>query len=212
MKAFIILSGLLLWAQVSLSWAAAPEELARYQAQWAEIKYQLDEERQEAAYAKLADNIRALAVAYPDSAEVFIWKGIVISTYAGAKGGLGALELVDESRQALEQAIKIDGDALQGSAYTSLGVLYYQVPGWPLSFGDDDEADKLLKKALALNPKGIDPNYFYADFRYAQGDYQQAQQYANKALSAPARADRPLADAGRKEEVGLLLRKIEAEL
>jgi Tfp pilus assembly protein PilF len=44
------------------------------------------------------------------------------------------------------------------------GALYYQVPGWPIGFGDKDKANELLKKALALNPDGIDPNYFYGDF------------------------------------------------
>jgi hypothetical protein len=55
----------------------------------------------------------------------------------------------------------IDPRALQGSAYTSLGSLYYQVPGWPIGFGDDKRAEAMLLKALEINPDGIDPNYFY---------------------------------------------------
>ncbi len=37
-----------------------------------------------------------------------------------------------EARASLEAALKIAPEALDGSAYTSLGSLYYQVPGWPL--------------------------------------------------------------------------------
>ena len=35
---------------------------------------------------------------------------------------------------------------------SSLGVLYYKVPGWPIGFGDKDKARDLLQKALAVNP------------------------------------------------------------
>jgi tetratricopeptide (TPR) repeat protein len=212
MRKILILVSLLLSSYVTHVWAVEPAELASYKSKWAEIKYQLDENSQEKAYAALAEKIRGLAVSYPDSAEVFAWKGIIVSTYAGAKGGLGALDLVDESRDALERSLTLDPNALEGSAYTSLGVLYYQVPGWPLSFGDDEEAEKLLKKGLTINPNGIDPNYFYAEFLYTQGEYKKAKIYAEKALSAPARVDRPIADAGRKAEIEALLNKIDDEM
>ncbi len=52
----------------------------------------------------------------------------MLSTYAGAKGGLGALSLAKKSRAVLESALMIDDQALQGSAYTSLGALYAKVP------------------------------------------------------------------------------------
>ena len=75
------------------------------------------------------------------------------------EGGLGALGLVKQAKASLEQALAIDPQALAGSAYTSLGSLYYQVTGWPLGFGDDDKAEAMLKQSLAINPDGIDPNY-----------------------------------------------------
>jgi Tfp pilus assembly protein PilF len=133
----------------------------------------------------------------------------VLSTYAGAKGGLAALGLVKRARQALEQALELDATALDGSAYTSLGSLYYQVPGWPLGFGDDDKAREYLRKALELNPKGIDPNYFYGDFLIEQGEPERARDYLSKALKAPDRPGRALADAGRREEIRRKLASLE---
>ncbi len=90
--------------------------------------------------------------------KLLVWRGIVLSTWAGAQGGLGALEL-GQARQGLpgEGHRPRSQGALQGSAYTSLGSLYYQVPGWPMGFGDDDKADQLLQQALALNPAGDRP-------------------------------------------------------
>ena len=93
-----------------------------------------------------------------------MWEGIIVSSLAGEKGGLGALGLVKQAKAIYEHAIQIDGKALDGSAYNSLGVLYYKVPGWPLGFGDKDKAKELLQKALALNPQGIDPNYFFGEY------------------------------------------------
>jgi len=121
---------------------------------------------------------------------------------------LGALSLAKDAKGALEHALQIDPRALSGSAYTSLGSLYYQVPGWPIGFGDDAKARELLDQALALNPDGIDPNYFLGDFLYRQRDYTGARKALERALKAPPRPDRPLADAGRREEIKQLLTEL----
>ncbi|WP_242635003.1 tetratricopeptide repeat protein [Alteromonas sp. KUL42] len=69
-------------------------------------------------------------------------------------------------------------------------------------------AEKLLKHALEVNPDGIDPNYFYAEFLFDNGKYSQAREYAQKAKLAPARLERPLADVGRRQEIAQLEAKI----
>ncbi|MDX1553721.1 MAG: hypothetical protein R3198_13930, partial [Marinobacter sp.] len=176
-------------------------DLADIQHRWAEIQYQLPEDEKEKAFEELASETEQFVADYPDRAEPLIWQGIVLSTYAGARGGLGALGLVKDARESLEMALAIDEGALHGSAYTSLGSLYYQVPGWPLSFGDDKQAEKYLQKALAINPEGIDPNYFFGDFLLEQGEDNRAQVYLNKALKAPPRPGREIADAGRRQEI-----------
>jgi Tfp pilus assembly protein PilF len=110
------------------------------------------------------------------------------------------------ARQAhYEAAIKIKPDVLDGSAYNSLGVLYYKVPGWPVGFGSDKKAQELLQKALAVNPRGIDPNFFYGEFLVEQGKPREALTYLERALQAPARPGRDIADAGRREEARRLL-------
>lgn len=186
-------------------------QLHEIQQQWAHIKYQLPEKEQEDAYKALEQQAEALGKEYPRRAEPKIWHAIVLSTHAGVHGGFGALSMVKQARDLLLSAESIDPQALQGSVYTSLGSLYYQVPGWPLGFGDKDKAEEYLKKALALNPDGIDPNYFYGDLLHRRGDDRQALAVLDKALHAPARADRPLADQGRRHEVQALIAKIRAD-
>ncbi|MCF5879317.1 tetratricopeptide repeat protein, partial [Aeromonas veronii] len=126
----------------------------------------------------------------------------------GPNGGGGALGLVKEAKAKLELALKQDPKVLDGSAYTSLGSLYYQVPGWPVGFGDDEKAEQLLKQALAINPDGIDPNFFYGDFLLDQGRKAEAKTYLDKALAAPARPGREVADEGRRMEIRDRLAKL----
>lgn len=188
-----------LWAQ------DIQAELEHIQQRWAQIQYQFPEDDKEKAFEALAKEAETFVADYPGRAEPLIWQGIVLSTYAGAKGGLGALGLVKEARASLEAALKIDPEALDGSAYTSLGSLYYQVPGWPLGFGDDEKARKYLQKSLAINPEGIDINYFYGDFLAEQGEPQRARVYLEKVLVVPPRPGREVADAGRRAEARKLL-------
>ncbi len=183
-------------------------DVMHLQERWAEVNYQLESNLQEDAFEQLSAEAMMVTSQYPDAAEAWIWSGIIKSTYAGAKGGLGALSLVKDAKADLEKALELDPQALEGSAYTSLGTLYYSVPGWPIGFGDDDYAEELLLMALDLNPDGIDPNYFYGSFLAGERRYDEARQYLMKAQQAPARPGRALADAGRQDEIADLLAEI----
>jgi tetratricopeptide (TPR) repeat protein len=205
------LAALLLAASLtaaSHAWAGMDEDVVKIRQAWERIKYQTPAKEQEAAFEKLAKDSEQVMQAYPKNAEPAIWHGIVEASYAGAKGGLGALSLVKSARKAFETALALNPNALDGSAYTSLGSLYYQVPGWPIGFGDEKKALELLQKGLAINPNGIDPNYFYGDYLFRTGDYAGAEQALQKALKAPPREGRKLADDGRRSEINDLLEKI----
>jgi tetratricopeptide (TPR) repeat protein len=185
--------------------AGLDDEVRSLQGEWERIKYRRPAAEQEKAFEALTRSADEVRARYAGRAEPQIWYGIIAASYAGARGGLGALSAVKDARKALEQAIAIDGAALQGAAYTSLGALYYQVPGWPIGFADDGKARELLLKGLALNPDGIDANYFYGEFLYRKGEAEEARQALARALKAPPRAERPLADEGRRKEIESLL-------
>ncbi|MGR1813328.1 hypothetical protein ACUX2A_26665, partial [Salmonella enterica] len=107
----------------------------KLQREWAEIQYQTPEAKRETSFEALAQKAHAVTVRYNDRAEPHIWEGIILSSWAGAKGGLGALGIAKQAKAEYETAIQIDSQALAGSALNSLGVLYYKVPGWPVGFG-----------------------------------------------------------------------------
>ena len=213
MKLTKILLGIALIFISSVSNAETIQESVQYlQKQWAIDNYQLTGEVQKEAFTDLIEQADKLMSEHPPSAELYIWRGIIKSTYAGVKGGLGALKYAKAAKLDLEKALELDADALQGSAYTSLGTLYFNVPGWPIGFGDDEKAEKLLTKALTINPDGIDPNYFYGDFLKNENRYAEAKNYMEKALLASPRVGRALADDGRRKEIRQALQDIEKHL
>lgn len=182
------------------------------QHQWEVVKYQTAAKEQEAKFKELAERAHAISAKHEGRAEPLVWEAIVLSTYAGAKGGLGALSLVKQARDLLFSAEQIDATVLDGSVYTSLGSLYYQVPGWPIGFGDDDKAKAYLEKALTMNPNGIDPNFFYGDYLMHEGEFAMAISALDKAMAAPTRPGREIADKGRRNEIAALMAEARQKL
>jgi tetratricopeptide (TPR) repeat protein len=187
-------------------------ELTQIQQQWASAKYQQTGDTQEQTFAELVKTAQTAAKANPSDARYLIWEGIIRATYAGSVGGLDALDEVETAKDLFEQALKQDEKALDGSAYTSLGSLYYQVPGWPIGFGSDKKAREYLLKGLAVNPDGIDSNYFYGDFLLQQKEYKKAVAVLEKALLAAPRSGREDADAGRRQEIEQALGKARSKI
>lgn len=212
LRNILTITAFLFMLSAGSAWADLNDDIAKLQHRWAEVNYQLHEKPQLSGFEMLASEARKTVAAYPASAEPLIWSGIIKSTYAGAKGGLGALSLAKSSKADLEKALSIDPEALDGSAYTSLGTLYFNVPGWPIGFGSDKKAEELLLKALVINPEGIDTNYFFGDYLLHEKRYQEARTYLLKAKSAGPRPNRPLADAGRQKEITEALTLVDKKL
>jgi tetratricopeptide (TPR) repeat protein len=182
------------------------------QHRWAEANYKQSGGTQKRAFEALLEDARNLAAANPGRAEALVWQGIVASTYAGVKGPFGAMSLAKEAREVLMQAEALDPSVLDGSVYTSLGTLYFKVPGGLIGFGDKELARDYLEKAVQQNPNGIDPNYFYGEFLLEQKEYEAAKAALLKAKNAPHRPDRPLADEGRQREIDTLLDEVNRKL
>lgn len=212
MRKLILLAGLLMLALPAFAVEHFDASLTQLQHDWARIYYQTPAKAQEEAMKKLSERAHQLSAENPAAAEPKIWEAIILASYAKFKGGLGALSAAKKSRDLLLEAEKINPQALNGSVYTSLGSLYYKVPGFPIGFGSNEKARAYLDKALQYNPDGIDPNFFYADLLSEDGEYAKAVEYYKKALSAPARPGREDADAGRRQEAEAGLRNAEQHL
>lgn len=205
----LAVAAIVLAATPTAAFAGMKEEVKAINDGWAHIAYEVKgSSTQTKALDKLAKEAAALVARYPGRAEPLLWQGIVTSEQANRANFLHQLGLAKRARDILAKAYAIDPRVADGGAAMSLGVLYYKVPGSPIGFGDDDKARRLLKEALALDPDGMDANYFYADFLLDQGDKAAARAHAQKALRAAHDASRPAWDAGRRREIQALLAKI----
>jgi len=187
-----------------------PGEAVRHlQLEWERIKFDVPEgSDQTAAMNALGDEADAVAAQFPDKVEALIWDGIITSERAGMNSSFTALGLAKRARAILERADKMDPNALDAGAPTSLGVLYYRVPGFPLAFGDKNKARELLEGAIRSAPNGLDAWYFYGDFLYGQGEYAKADAAFRHALAIPKRPDRPLWDTNRRLVIQEFLDKL----
>jgi tetratricopeptide (TPR) repeat protein len=188
-------------------------EIRRIDNEWARISYQMtNADEQEKQMTALVAEAAALAARYPDRAEPLIWEGIVISSEAKYAGGLRAIGLAKDARDLFEKAGRIDYRAVDGAVPTSLGALYYKVPGFPLSFGDNARARQYLEDGLKISPSGLDANYFYGDFLFGVGEYAKAVAVLKHALEIPHDPERPIWDVGRRAEIRTLLTEVEAKI
>jgi len=180
---------------------------------WEHIKFEVENaDEQERLMANVADHAAALTQKYPNQPEAQIWLGIIISEQASMANENGspikALRLASKAREVLEEAEKVDPAAADAGAPTSLGVLYYRVPGFPVGFGDKTKARRLLQEAVTNAPNGLDANYFYGDFLFQQKEYPQATKVLQHALSLPPHPDRPIWDKSRRLVIQQLLAQI----
>jgi Tfp pilus assembly protein PilF len=119
---------------------------------------------------------------------------------------------VKEAKKDLEKALTLDGQALSGSAYASLGVLYHKVPGWPIGFGNDEKAGSFMKKALEIDPNGKESNFSYGEFLFDERKYQSAKTHLQAAYDAPQQKNRLIAYKYRQKEISAVLEKVEERL
>ncbi|KEQ52885.1 tetratricopeptide repeat protein [Sphingobium chlorophenolicum] len=209
MKSHVLLAAMISMALPAAAFAGMPEDVKVINDNWARISYQMNgSSHQTTALDKLAHLADVTVARYPGQADPLLWQGIVVSEQANRANIFHKLSLATRARDILARAYAINPRAGNGGAAMSLGVLYYKVPGSPIGFGDSDRARKLLQQALALDPDGLDANYFWGDFLYDQGDKAGAKAALAKALLAPHDPARPVWDAGRRREVQALLRKI----
>ncbi|MEC9483659.1 MAG: hypothetical protein UMU75_10130 [Halomonas sp.] len=189
----------------SVAVLAQDSELFSIRHRWENITQQMPEEARAGALESLGGELESLAGRYPDSAAVWTWLGIVQASAARAEGGMAALGLAKQARNALQQAIDLDERGSDASAYVTLGALYDKVPGWPIGFGDSDKAETMFRRALAVRPDGIDVNYYYAAFLKDEGREAEALEHARLAAEGTVREGREASDEALREQARALV-------
>jgi len=187
--------------------------ILRLSLEWEHVKFQvIDRDEQEKQMVVIAQHAANIEQQFQNAPEAVIWVGIITSEQASMasenSSPIKALMYARRARDILEKVEKIEPVAVDAGAPTSLGVLYYRVPAFPLGFGDKSKARHLLQEAVKNAPNGLDANYFYADFLYEQHEYPEAVKVLKRALTLPAHPERPIWDQSRRQVIQELLAKM----
>jgi tetratricopeptide (TPR) repeat protein len=174
--------------------------------QWAEAFYNAPADQKTPRLEALLIQARDFGSRHPQRAEPLILEAIILCSLSGVDWGLDSLSRIAQARDLLIKAIDLDPRAMDAAAYITLGNLYFRLPGWPLSFGDERQARRYLESALLLFPDAIDSNYFMGDFLLDQGQHAEALPFLEKAQRAPIRPYQRVSDAKLKEQLPGLLR------
>ena len=169
--------------------------------EWAIVVYILPDTQKGPNFADLLPSIDQLIARHPNEAGPLLLKGVVMASFAISETNFVSLERLKESRQALEASIAINPNFRDGAAYLTLGNLYYQIFGWPVSFGSKKRALEYYQKAYEQSPDAIDTNFYFARFYLDQGKIRWAGRYLDKANIAPIRSEHHLADMALKKDI-----------
>ncbi|KAA0012602.1 hypothetical protein F0A17_06555 [Billgrantia pellis] len=189
----------------ALAWES---EVESFKQRWERISTQQPEGERRAALKSLSEEAESLVAANAGEAQPLIWYGIIEASHARERSGLGALGSARSARKALEEAIELDPQGGNGSAYVTLGALYDRAPGRPLGFGNSDTAERMFQRALEIRPDGIDVNYYYAAFLEDEGRLGEAREHARRAVEGSAREDRQASDETLRVQARRLLARL----
>ncbi len=173
---------------------------------WDEARHGIsDEPSQMVALRALESQIDALVENHPDDYRLRVWRGIVLAGQADVSNWGEALRLADRARRSL---LSVNPARLDPTTATeleiALGALYDQAPGFPVSFGDAVEAERHFRRAIAIDPAGLESNYYFADFLVRRRRYADAKAMLQRALQAALRPGRESGDKSVHEDAAAL--------
>lgn len=96
-----------------------------------------------------------------------------------------SLSDASKAKKAMEKILKANPLLYDGLAYTILGKLYFALPGWPISFGDNDKALEILRKVLTINPRNRYNYLFLSEVLWSEGFKEEAKNILKQGMALP---------------------------
>jgi tetratricopeptide (TPR) repeat protein len=113
------------------------------------------------------------------------WKAASIGKQGLDIGITKAFKNAPEMKKHLEVVLSIDEKFEHAGAHRAMGRLYYELPGWPFSFGNFKKAREEMKKAMELSPEHLGNQAYYAQAELKDsGNKDLVRPYVEKVLAA----------------------------
>jgi hypothetical protein len=146
----------------------------------------------------------------PKGAGGHFFYGTLTGLYAEGGGILTGLSSKDVIKKEMEKVIEIDPTYEGGDAYLALGRWYMSVPS--IMGGSDDQAKKLLAKAMEIAPYRVEPHLALAELYTKSLKYDLAKQELEWVLSQSMEKQNLFEAKRAKVTAKSLLQKIENKL
>ena len=134
-------------------------------------------------FEAMSTHAAALAKQHPRRPEPLVFEAWALIDQSSVHKNFSSLGLLKQARQKLEAALALEPN--NAAANSTLGSLYFNVPRFPLSFGDKKKGRAYSKKALAIEPTSGWMNLDYAKCLLKDEDYLGAIKHATVTLQAP---------------------------
>jgi hypothetical protein len=203
----LLLSLVLLFAAAAQ--AAPSDELIRpIQDRWAEIKYRSPAKQQADLYNELSEKVRQISAANPNFPPALIWEGIVVSSEAGARGGLGGLSLAKDAKKVLEESLKLDEKSPQRLRLYQPRRALRQGSRLAAGLRRQEKSRGAFPQVPERQPGRDRPELLLRRVPDRPGARRRRPQLSGKSAQAAPRPGRELADQGRRQEIQALLKQI----
>ncbi len=109
----------------------------------------LDENDKEGRFAKYeeAEALAIKSIELEPNADAYHWKSSAVGRWGQTKGPLNSLSKAPAMLEDVKMVVDTFGYDYTDAWYV-LGLLYNQLPGWPISFGDTNAAISYMRKSL----------------------------------------------------------------
>lgn len=109
----------------------------------------LDENDKEGRFSKYeeAEALAIKSIELEPNADAYHWKSSAVGRWGQTKGPLNSLSKAPAMLEDVKMVVDTFGYDYTDAWYV-LGLLYNQLPGWPISFGDTNAAISYMRKSL----------------------------------------------------------------
>lgn len=143
-----------------------------------------------------------------DNLESNFWLAVNYGLFGKEKGMLEAMRLVDPIEKHTRKALEVDESYFYGAPLRVLGRFYNQLPGWPISRGDNKKALDFLLKALKHGPKFYLNHIYIADVYISTKNKDKAREHLEWVIKAPLSPNHEKEDSRDKEIAKNMLKNI----
>jgi len=135
------------------------------------------------------------------------WNALTTGRLGEARGILRSLAAAGEMRTELEAVLELAPE--HAGAHFALGMLYHQLPGWPISFGNNNQALEYMSTAVELAPENTTYLLGLAELLLDMRRRADALDHLEAIIGMPLTPTEPVESAEDKQRAGDLLRRLQ---